>query len=364
MPNWSPFEASFARSASKWHKHITDACARHSPTTDADSVLHGVPLTLDDRDPRVMSAIAAEKLLYGFYGISYTVRQVVLPRHGIKVRITETGEGDPVVIVPGNTGDGFPFIPLLPHLPGRRIVTVNRPGGGLSEGMDHTTVDFHDFAVETLTTVFDALGLDCAPIIAHSMGGHWSQWCAIARPERVSALALLGVPGNVFTTRPTFLLRMITFPGLGRFLCRLSVPKDARTALNGLKIIGHSAASIARQPAALAESYFRFPNLPYYLTSTISLMTSVNRLRGSKPRYRIIAEQLATIPQPVLYLWGTHDPFGSVETGRKIAALVPDSEFHTLTDGGRLPWLDDPEYSGRLVTDFLDRNRAAKVVDN
>jgi 2-hydroxy-6-oxonona-2,4-dienedioate hydrolase len=327
-------------------------------------VFNNVPLTLDDHDPRVTDAETAEKQLYDFYGISYKVGHVVLPRYGIKVRITETGEGDPVVIVPGNTGDGFPFIPLLPHLPGRRIITINRPGGGLSEGMDHTTVDFHDFAVETLATVFDALGLDRAPIIAHSMGGHWSQWFTIARPERVTALALLGVPGNVLTTRPTFLLRMTTFPGLGKSVGRLSVPRDARTALNGLKITGHSAESIARQPAALAESYYRFTNLPNYLTSTLSLMTSVNRLRGSKPRYRITAEQLVTITQPVLYLWGTHDPFGSVETGRKIASLVPHSEFHTLHDGGHLPWLDDPEYAGRLVTDFLDRRRPVELVNN
>lgn len=314
------------------------------------------PLTLDDHDPRVTAAQAAEKTLYDFHGISHTTRHVVLPRHGIRVRITETGEGDPVVIVPGNTGDGFPFIPLLPHLPGRRIITINRPGGGLSEGMDHASVDFHDFAVETLTTAFDALELDRAPIIAHSMGGHWSQWFSIARPERVTALALLGVPGNVLTTCPPPLLRLTTIPGLGDFVGRLTVPKGPGTALNGLKITGHSGESIARQPAALATCYYRFAQLPHYLTSTLSLMTSVNRPRGSKPRYRITAEQLRTITQPVLYLWGRHDPFGSVDTGRKIASLVADSEFHTLAGGGHLPWLDDPEYAGRLVSDFLDRH--------
>jgi 2-hydroxy-6-oxonona-2,4-dienedioate hydrolase len=87
------------------------------------------------------------------------------------------------------------------------------------------------------------------------------------------------------------------------------------------------------------------------------LAVPAERLLGSKPRYRITAEQLVTITQPVLYLWGTHDPFGSVETGRKIASLVPASEFHTLVDGGHLPRLDDPEYAGRLVTEFLDRRR-------
>lgn len=326
-----------------------------------DAVVDNLPLTLDDHDPRVTAAEAAEKKLYDFYGISYTIGHIVLPQYGIKVRITTTGEGAPVVIVPGNTGDGFPFVPLLPHLPGRRAIILNRPGGGLSEGMDHTTVDFHDFAVGTLTTVFDALGLDRAPIIAHSIGGHWSQWFAIARPERVTALALLGVPGNVLTTCPTLLLRLTTIPGLGKLIGPLTVPKAPRTALNSLKILGHSAESIARQPAVLAECYYRFPQLPHYLTSTLSLMTSVNRLRGSKPRYRITAQQLVTIAQPVLHLWGTHDPFGSVETGRKIASLVPHSEFHTLAGGGHLPWLDNPEFAGHLVSNFLDRRQSLKV---
>jgi len=321
------------------------------------------PLLLDDTDPRVVAAHAAEEKLYDFYGMAHTSRYVVLPRHGIRVRITETGDGDPVVIVPGNTGDGFPFIPLLPHLPGRRIITINRPGGGLSEGMDHTTVDFHDFAIETLTTVFDALGIESAPVIAHSMGGHWSQWFAIARPERVTALALLGVPGNVLTTRPALLLRLTTVPVLSKSVGQISVPKNAATGLIGLKITGHSAESIARMPPELAEAYYRFPNLPHYLTATLSLMSSTNRLRGSKPRYRITAEQLVTITQPVFYLWGTHDPFGSIETGREIASLVPNSEFHALEGGGHLPWLDDPERAGVLVTDFLDRHQAGAIHD-
>jgi hypothetical protein len=68
-------------------------------------MLDTVPLTLDDHDPRVTAAVAAEKKLYDFYGIAYRIRYIMLPRHGIRVRITETGEGRPVVIVQGNTGD-------------------------------------------------------------------------------------------------------------------------------------------------------------------------------------------------------------------------------------------------------------------
>ncbi|HXL92141.1 MAG TPA: hypothetical protein VN969_24640 [Streptosporangiaceae bacterium] len=67
------------------------------------------------------------------------------------------------------------------------MIVLNRPGGGLS--------------------VLGGLGIDRVPIIAHSMGSHWSQWFAMGRPDRVTALALLGVPGNVLTTRPPLALR-------------------------------------------------------------------------------------------------------------------------------------------------------------
>jgi 2-hydroxy-6-oxonona-2,4-dienedioate hydrolase len=63
------------------------------------------------------------------------------------VRISEFGEGPPIIIVPGNTGDAFPLASLVAGSAGRPVIAVNRPGGGLSEGIDHRTVDIRRFAV-------------------------------------------------------------------------------------------------------------------------------------------------------------------------------------------------------------------------
>ena len=69
------------------------------PHDNKDNMLDTVSLTLNDQDLRVAAAKAAEKKLYDFYGIAYRICHIMLPRHGIRVRITETGEGCPVVIV-------------------------------------------------------------------------------------------------------------------------------------------------------------------------------------------------------------------------------------------------------------------------
>jgi len=194
---------------------------------------------LDHEDPRVVAAQQAERRLYDHYGLEPTHQMVALPRLHLRVRVTEVGTGPPVLVVPGNTGDGFPFAPLIPHLPGRRVIVLNRPGGGLSEGMDHRTIGFRDLAGYTLSTVLDSLDIDRVPIVAHSIGGHWSHWFAMDRPERVTALALLGVPGNVLTTHPPLALRLASVRGLNRLVVRATIPRTTEKALGGLGFIGH-----------------------------------------------------------------------------------------------------------------------------
>jgi 2-hydroxy-6-oxonona-2,4-dienedioate hydrolase len=321
----------------------------------------GMTLTLDDNDPRVVAARQAEQRLFDCYGLDAEVRHVRLPRWGIRVRVTEVGSGDPVVMVPGNTGDGFPLAPLMAELTGRRVITINRPGGGLSEGMDHWKVDFRELAVQTLSCVLDALALERVPIIAHSIGGHWSLWFAMDRPERVAALALLGVPGNVVSTGPPFALRLLSVPVLNRLLFALVTPRTTSRSLRALSFLGHSADTLSRLPEAMAECYLRFQNLPHYRISSLSLMRRVSRLSGPRPGIRITAEQLGTVRQPTMFLWGTNDPFGSADTGRRVASNLPSARFHAIPGGGHLPWLDDPAGCGRLILDFLSERKSTRL---
>jgi pimeloyl-ACP methyl ester carboxylesterase len=100
--------------------------------------------------------------------------------------------------------------------------------------MDHTTIGFRDLARCTLSTALDSLGIDRVPIVAHPVGGHWSQWFAMDRPDRVTALALLGVPGNVLTTQPPPTLRLASVRGLNRLTVLATIPRKTEDALKGL----------------------------------------------------------------------------------------------------------------------------------
>jgi 2-hydroxy-6-oxonona-2,4-dienedioate hydrolase len=303
-------------------------------------------LTLQDDDPRVVAALDAEQRLYAFYGLQTKTHYVPLTPLGIRVRVTEIGSGKPVVIVPGGVGDVFPLASLMAELKDRRIIAINRPGGGMSEGMDHNKVDLHEFAVHTLTSVLDAFGLDQVPVVAHSIGGHWSLWLALDRPERVTALALLGVPGNLLNTAPPPFMRLLSVPVLNRLMIKLIVPRNLEQARAGMTFMGHSKETCARFPEAAVDCFYHFPRLPHYQTSFLSLM---NQAMG----VRLDEGQLKGVRQPVIFLWGNNDPFGSVEIGRKIAEIIPSSAFHVIQGGGHLPWLDSPAECGSLIRDFL-----------
>ena len=72
-----------------------------------------------------------------------------------------------------------------------------------------------DAAAEWLADVLDALGLTQVLLAGISQGGYIALRFAAARPERVSALALLA-PGGVVQPRPGFVARGIICSMLGR----------------------------------------------------------------------------------------------------------------------------------------------------
>lgn len=63
----------------------------------------------------------------------------------------------------------------------------------------------------------DALGLDRTSLVGNSIGGYWALVFALAHPDRVDRLALVGEPAGS-TKRLTWFHRLTTTPGLNQLL--------------------------------------------------------------------------------------------------------------------------------------------------
>jgi pimeloyl-ACP methyl ester carboxylesterase len=129
------------------------------------------------------------------YGLALSEQYLEIGSPVGRARVIEAGGGPPVLFVHGGGGFAAHWLPLMARLSGRRMIAVDRPGCGLTDEFRYTgTSDVRQHAVTFLSGVADALDLDAMDIVANSMGGLWSLWFALDRPERVRSLALLGCP--------------------------------------------------------------------------------------------------------------------------------------------------------------------------
>lgn len=316
---------------------------------------HQIITRIDHNDPRCKAALAAEQQLFSLYGLDYKAHFVEMEEPNLCLRVLEVGEGRPLLMVPGGAGDAVFFAPIMAELKGWRMIAINRPGGGMTDGVDHRRVDVRRLAVNTLRTVADHFGLDRAPIVCNSMGGLWSLWYALAYPERVTSMVQMGCPALVLGTSAPFFMRLLGVPGINRFIAPNMQPKNAESALDGLRFQGSSQADIDQMPDVGGEAAYRFFNLPTYLDTWKTLVSAVASLRGANPRYALQADQLARVQQPVQFIWGENDPFGGLGVARQAAQIIPNARLHEMNTG-HLPFLDQPEETGRVIREFLTEN--------
>ena len=107
------------------------------------------------------------------------------------LHVADSGRGERcVVLVHGYLESMYvwdDFVPLLtPHV---RVVTVDVPGHGVSQvlGEVHTM----EMMADVLHGMLDALGIERATFVGHSMGGYISLAFCAKYPERMDGLVLL-----------------------------------------------------------------------------------------------------------------------------------------------------------------------------
>jgi non-heme chloroperoxidase len=125
-------------------------------------------------------------------GAESRVKSVTLPG-GLRLPYVEQGDpaGIPIVLLHGYTDSWTSFARLLDHLPHRfRAIALSQRGHG-DAGRPLRAYHPRDFA-DDLADFLDAVGIDAAVIVGHSMGSLVAQRFAIEYPARVRGLVLIG----------------------------------------------------------------------------------------------------------------------------------------------------------------------------
>lgn len=291
----------------------------------------------------------AEATLWSAHGLEPIERWVELRDPAVRIRIVESGSGDPVLFLPGSGGSGPYWAPLVRELAGFRSLMLDRPGWGLSSPIDYRTDGFRSLVVRILAGVLDALELDRVDVIGASIGEIWALRLAQAHPSRVGKIVLLGGAPNRHVPIPTF-IKLLRSP-IGAVMVRM--PMKAGMLRKQLIALGHGATVARGAMDDFIAWRLSFQRDTHSMRHERDMVRAITTAEGFLPGVTFDDGELGALPHPTMMLFGTEDPTGSAEVWRDFMNGIPHGELRLINHAGHQAWWDSPTEVAGHVRGFL-----------
>jgi pimeloyl-ACP methyl ester carboxylesterase len=282
------------------------------------------------------------------YGADAASRFVTLADPPMTAHLLDAGSGAPVILLHGGDGEAVDWAPLIARLQDHvHVIAVDRPGFGLSDPFDYRHTNLRSHAASFVASLLDALGIGQATIIGGSMGGFFALATALAHPQRVSSLVLVGMPLGLARSAPLPLRIIANVPGLAKRWLKSVATIDGQ----------HSQyrRMFSTDPTKLPELYFetRLAGMmrPGAQETWALLLNRICGWRGFKPEV-VLTNEVASLSVRCLVIWPEHD-MAPIEEGQETAARMPAGTLVSLDDVGHFPFLEVPDQTARLILDFL-----------
>lgn len=251
----------------------------------------------------------------------------------------DTGKGFPVVMVHGS-GPGVTawanWRLIMPELAqDRRVIAPDMLGFGYTErpaGVQYSK----EIWVQQLKDLFDALNIEQADLVGNSFGGSISLAFAIAYPERVRRLVLMGSVGvpfeiteglnNVWGYEPSF--------------------ENMRKLMD---TFAHSRELVTDE---LAELRYQASIRPGFQESFSAMFPA--------PRQRWVdglvspTDKISQLPHDTLIIHGREDKVIPLSTSTQLFSLIPHAQLHVFGECGHWAQIEHSARFSRLLRNFFN----------
>jgi pimeloyl-ACP methyl ester carboxylesterase len=269
---------------------------------------------------------------------------------GLAVHVRDEGPRDdplPIVLVHGTSASLHTWEGWTRELTKtRRVIRFDLPGFGLTG--PNATGDYSMAAyVRFVPALLDQLGVARCVLGGNSLGGEVAWATAHAQPQRVAALILVDATGYTFDPAGLPLgFRIAATPGL-REAMRYLLPPSA---------IKQSVRDVYGDPARVTPelvAYYRAMALRAGNRQALSQRLAVH-FAGRE-------QDIKTLQQPTLILWGGRDRLVAPDYARRFAADIAGSKLVLFEQLGHVPHEEDPAATVAVVQAFLRETDARKT---
>ena len=262
----------------------------------------------------------------------------------LNIHYNDCGEGAETVVMLHGSGPGASgwanfsrnIEPLVAA--GYRVILMDCPGWSKSDSIV-CTASRSDLNARVLKGLVDALELDRVHILGNSMGGHSAVAFALANPERIGKLVLMGGGtggASLFTPMPTEGIKLLQ--GLYR-----------EPTIDNLKKMMNV---FVFDSSDLTEELFQ-ARLDNMLNRRDHLENFVKSLAANPKQFPDFSPRLAEIKAQTLVIWGSNDRFVPMDTGLRLLAGLPNAELHVFNRCGHWAQWEHADKFNRMVLDFL-----------
>lgn len=247
----------------------------------------------------------------------------------------------PLVLLHGTGGHVEAFSRTIGAFAGERDVwALDLVGHGWSSMSEHP-LEIADY-VDHVLAFLDVMGLDTAVFAGVSLGGWIASRLAIDHPDRVAAIVLATPGGSRANAAVMATIRAKTSVA--------AAEPTWQSVRARLEYLVHDPERISDDLVATRLAIYRRPGALENMSNVLVLQDPEVRARNL-----IDDEGYTAIGSPALIIWTEHDPTAPVSEGRRVAALIPGSEFVVFDDAGHWPQFEKADRFNAAVRDFLAR---------
>jgi pimeloyl-ACP methyl ester carboxylesterase len=268
-------------------------------------------------------------------------KSVALP-NGVSLAYIDMGEpsAPAVVLIHGYTDSARDWVPMLPYLSKRyRLILVDIRGHGQSSKPEccYTRLDF----AYDVKLLLDALGVQKADIVGHSLGSIIAQTFAEYWPERTAHVVLISSTGGSPPDRPKT-------PQQFDFAAEIRKLKEPIEADSPFMIAWWDS------PTPVDPDFIRRQRKDAAGIPLRVWLAVLDQALGADNTYAILQSTLPRLTAPTLLIWGSKDPIMEEDKRQSLRKALPHAKVNIFDGLGHNPFWEDPRGVADVINAFLN----------